>query len=132
MTTTKRSRRARTGVRAQSSIERLERELPPTLAQFSRRMRTQLGRLERQIERTGTRYRRTWTRLLRDASHQLGRFEAEGEARWRRLGTTARSEALRVLRRLERELEPKRRRRPARRVPVQRPGPPAEATGSGI
>jgi hypothetical protein len=132
MSTTKRSQRTRRETRVRSSIQRLEHELPPTLAQFSRRVRGKLGRLERQIERAEARYRRQWTRLLRDASHQLGRFEAEGEARWRRLGTAARSEALRVLRRLERELEPKRRRRPARRAPEQTSGQPAEATGSGI
>jgi hypothetical protein len=44
------------------------------------------------------------TRLLREASHLLGQLEAEGETRWKRLTSRARADALRVLRRLEREL----------------------------
>jgi hypothetical protein len=132
MTTRKRSPRKPASSRLRGSIERLEHELPPTLGQFSRRVRSELGRLERQIERAGGRYRRQWTRLLRDASHQLGRFETEGEVRWRRLGSAARSEALRVLRRLERELEPTKRRRPTRRAPARTRAQPEEAKGSGI
>jgi hypothetical protein len=102
-------------------------ELPPSLAQFSRRVRTRLTQLERRIERAEARTRRRWTRLLRDASHRLGRFQAEGERRWRRLTARARREALQVLRRLERELEPPRR----RRRPAGRPRT-VEQSGSGI
>ena len=39
--------------------------------------------------------------MLRDASHRLGRFEAEGERRWKNLTGEARREALQLLRRLE-------------------------------
>jgi hypothetical protein len=38
---------------------------------------------------------------LREASHALGRLEAEGERRWRKLAVPARREALRLLQRLE-------------------------------
>jgi len=47
--------------------------------------------------------------MLRDASHRLGRFEAEGERRWKNLTGEARREALQLLRRLERKFEPRRR-----------------------
>jgi hypothetical protein len=47
--------------------------------------------------------------MLRDASHRLGRFEAEGERRWKDLTGEARREALQLLRRLEKTLEPRRR-----------------------
>jgi hypothetical protein len=90
----------------QRSIARIEGELPPTLAQFSRRIRVGLGDLEKRLERAGAVYRRRGTRLLREASHQLGRFEAEGELRWRRLTARARREASQLLHRLERELGP--------------------------
>jgi hypothetical protein len=100
----------------QRSIARIEGELPPTLAQFSRRMQTRLGDLEKRLEKAGAAYRRRGMRLLREASHRLGRFEAEGELRWRRLTARARREALQVLRRLERELGPPRGARKTRKA----------------
>lgn len=96
--------RRRTTTRVSRSLARLEGDLPPTLAQFSRRVRRELTRLERQIVRARARYRGQGTRLLRDASHLLGQLEAEGEARWKKLTTRARADALRVLRRLEKEI----------------------------
>lgn len=100
--------RARRKTRAslQRSLARMEEELPRTLAQFSRRVQARLGDLEKRLQKAGAVYRRRGTRLLREASHQLGRFEAEGELRWRRLTARARRDALQVLRRLERELGP--------------------------
>ena len=84
---TARSRRA-------AAVARIEQELPPTLRQYSKRVRVGLTRLERKIEKAEARTRRTTARALRDLSHQLGRFEAEGERRWRRLTSRARREAL--------------------------------------
>jgi hypothetical protein len=130
------------------SIARIEEELPATLTQFSRRMGARLGDLEARIEKAGAVYRRRWTRLLREASHQLGRFEAEGELRWRRLTARARRDALQLLRRLEREIGPsgrkrkagrkvatlRRRKRTARKAAgrAARVTPRIEAVGSGI
>ena len=84
-------------------------ELPASLDQFSRRARVGLTRLEGTVEKAEARYRRQAARMLRDASHRLGRFEAEGERRWKNLKGEARREALQLLRRLERTLEPRRR-----------------------
>jgi len=92
--------------RALGVLGRLERELPPTLRQFSRRVRTGLTRLEREIVNARSLARGEATRLLRDASQALGRYEAYGERQWRRLTTPARREALRILRRLEKALAP--------------------------
>jgi hypothetical protein len=111
--TTQARRKTRASLRR--SIARIEDELPATLAQFSRRMGARLGDLEGRIEKAGAVYRRRWTRLLREASHRLGRFEAEGELRWRRLTARTRREALQLLRRLERELAPAGRPRKAAR-----------------
>ena len=115
---------------ARSTLARLEEELPDTLAQISTQVRRRLTRLEREIQRSAA--SRRFTRLLRDASHQLGRWEAEGERRWRKLGTTARKDAARLLRRLERAIEPppRPRRKKAPRKPA-RPGT-TESGGSGI
>jgi hypothetical protein len=140
--------RARRKTRAslKRSIARIEEELPATLSQFSRRMGARLGDLEARIEKAGAVYRRRSTRLLREASHQLGRFEAEGELRWKRLTARARRDALKLLRRLEREIGPsrrkagrkvatlRRRKRTARKA-VGRAAqgtPRIEAVGSGI
>jgi hypothetical protein len=107
-------------------------------------MGARLGELEARIEKAGTAYRRRWTRLLREASHQLGRFEAEGELRWRRLTARARRDAVQLLRRLEREIghdgrqrkaarrkgaTPHRRKRSTRKASVT---PRLEVAGSGI
>ena len=98
------SKARRTGTRVSRSLARLEGDLPPTLAQFSRRVGRELTRLDRQIVRARARYRGQGTRLLRDASHLLGQLEAAGEKRWKKLTSRARADALRVLRRLEKEI----------------------------
>jgi SAM-dependent methyltransferase len=90
--------------------------------------------LEKQIESAQLDARRRWTRLLREVSHQLGRLESEGERRWRVQSLQARREAVRLLQRLEKAIEPpkatKRRKAPARKpsaaarppaAPLQRP-----------
>lgn len=90
-----------------TTLARMERELPDTLREFSVRVRKRLGQLERTVVRAEARYQREGVRALRNASHQLGRFEAEGEQRWKRLTAEARREALLVLRRMEKVLEGK-------------------------
>jgi hypothetical protein len=106
-TTRARVKAART--QAKRTMDRIESELPPTLAQFSRDVRSRLGRLEKEIVAAEARTRRNLTRLLRDASHQLGRIEAQGQRRWRKLTTQARRDAVRTLRRLEKAVAPPKR-----------------------
>lgn len=113
----------------------LERELPPTLAQFSRDVRRRLGQVEKRIHAAEVSTRRSFTRVLREASHQLGHFEAQGERRWRKLTAQARKDALRVLRRLERALEPPKPKRTAKKKSARkgvRRTTRSEASGSGI
>jgi hypothetical protein len=81
-------------------------ELPPTLRDYAKQVRSRLDGLERQITRTSVDVRRRGARLLREASHQLGRLEAEGEAGWRRLATPYRRQLADLLRRLEKALAP--------------------------
>jgi hypothetical protein len=115
-------------------------ELPPTLAQFARRVGSALGGVEKQIHTAEVAYRKQFTKLLREASRQLGRIEAQGEKRWRTLTTQARRDAAKLLLRLEKAVEPphrKVRRKAARPQPVAAvPAPPAaapiELTGTGI
>jgi len=130
-TTPKKATRKRSG-----TASRIEQEFPPTLGDFSRQVRRQLNALERNLEKTEWRYRRQATRALRDASHQLGRFEAMGERAWKKLTAQARSEVLGVLRRVEKAVEgpkppvKKAVKRPARKAPARRR--PLESSGSGI
>jgi hypothetical protein len=83
-------------------------ELPPTLRDYAKQVRGRLDRLEREISRASVDVRRRAARLLRDASHQLGRLEAEGEAGWRRLTSPYRRQLIDLLRRLEKALAPPR------------------------
>ena len=100
--TTRKVARTKTKARqAKSAWARLDQDLPANLRDFSRRVRAGLSRLERDIVKAQARTRRQAARLLREASHTLGRFEAEGVRRWRKLANPARREAKRLLRRLE-------------------------------
>lgn len=83
-------------------------EFPQSLDQFSRQIRKNLSSLEKQINRAGKEYRRGTVSLLRDVSHQLGHFEALGERRWKTLTNNARSDVAKLLRRLEKVVEPPR------------------------
>jgi hypothetical protein len=123
-------RRSTQASRGKPAFERLEDEFPADLRDFSRRVRRDLTRLERQIDTARRDARRRWTKVLREVSHQLGHLEAQGERRWRRLNLQARRDAVKVLRRLERAIEPPKRKRKARSKP--KPAAPLEASGAGI
>ena len=86
----------------------------------TRRARAALARLEQEIQRAQANPRREAARLLREASHALGRWETEGERQWRRLAGPARREALRLLHRLEAALEAPKRRKAVRRITRRR------------
>ena len=102
--------------RAEVALARLEQDLPPSLKEFSRQVQRGLTALEVEIQRAQANPRREFARLLRETSHTLGRLEAEGERRWRKLTAPARREALRLLRRLEGALATPRRKTARRRA----------------
>jgi len=128
---TRKARRRVSALRgkAKTTIQRIEEELPPELRQYARRMRQGLSRLEKQLASAQAGARRRWAQLLREASHQLGRVEALGEREWRKRTTQARRDAVKLLRRLEKAIEPRRaaapRRKPAKRAVVHAPAPQA-------
>jgi hypothetical protein len=106
-TTKKKPARRKLGTgRARQVLARMEGDLPPNLAEFSRRVRRGLTRLERQIETARAGTARRSTGALREASRTLGRLEAQGQKRWKKLSTQTRKDAARVLRRLEKVIEP--------------------------
>lgn len=95
-----------TGSGLSATLGRLE--LPPTLRDYASQVRGRLDRLERELTKAQVDVRRRAARLLREASHQLGRLEAEGEAGWRRLTAPYRRQLVDLLRRLEKAVAPTR------------------------
>jgi len=110
--TARKSSRAKTG---KTALEQLEADLPPNLRDFSRRVRRGLVQLEKRIEKDGRDARRRGVRMLREASHQLGQLEAQGEREWKRQTQRARRAAVSLLRRLERAIQPPRKKRPRKK-----------------
>jgi hypothetical protein len=77
-----------------------------------------LGRLERQLPAPLRRMLRDLVRNLREAQRQLDAARAERDKRWQKLQTQLRSDAARMLRALEKRVEPgpkTRRARPRKR-----------------
>jgi len=123
-----RKKRPRVAARGATALERIESELPATLKEYGKRLRRALTRLEVDIERGEKRARRTATRLLREASHQLGALEARGEREWKRRTTQARREAVRLLRKVEKAIEPPNRKARTRKTGIGRKKPAAAKT----
>jgi hypothetical protein len=92
--------------RKSASLAGIEFELPRNLEDFRKSVQANLTRLEKEVERGSVWARRRAARLLREASHQLGRVEEKGEAGWRRLAEPYRNDLVRLLRRLERAVRP--------------------------
>ena len=91
---------------ARSAFARIEAELPVNLRDYVREVEAQLNHLEKRIEEAGSSARKRATRLLREASKQLGSLEERGEAAWGRLTAPYRKEAVALLDRLEAAIAP--------------------------
>ena len=90
---------------------RIEEGLPKTLRDFGKQVRRNLDQLERDIERAIPVARKRTARIIRDASHELGRIEERGEVFWRKGVAQATREARKMtkdaqslLRKLERSV----------------------------
>ena len=113
------------GRRSNNPLSRLEGQLPATLREYTGELRKRLDRLERDVTRAQLAARRRAARLLREASHQLGRLEVAGEAGWRKLGASYQKDLVSLLKRLEKALAPPAARKPARK---KKPAAPRAAT----
>ena len=111
-------KRTATGGRLGAAFSRLE--LPPTLRDYADQVRHRLDGLEREVTRTSTDVRRRAARLIREASHQLGRLEAKGEAGWSRLTRPYRRQLVDLLGRLEKAVAPQPARKKVSRKTVRR------------
>jgi hypothetical protein len=74
--------------------------LPKSLSAFGRQLRRDLNAIEKQIEIAGKDTRRSLTRIVRDASHQLGALEARGEREWRNLSRAAEKDIAKITKRI--------------------------------
>ncbi len=94
-------------------------------------MTTRLNRLEKQLDKAEGRYRREWTRTLKNVSRQLGQFEAAGEKRWKKLTDAPRRDAVRLLRKLEKAIEPsKAKKAPRKKAPARKKAAAQRPAGS--
>ena len=105
---------------SKSPLDLLEASLPKDLRTYAHRMRRNLARIEKQIETARLARRRRFVSMLKEASHRLGRLEAEGEKRFRQQTTKARRDAVKLLHRIERAIEPKPKRKAARKKAASR------------
>ncbi|MBS1105770.1 MAG: hypothetical protein H6Q91_1272 [Deltaproteobacteria bacterium] len=111
--------------RRSNPLSRLEGQLPATLREYAAELRKRLDRLERDITKAQMEARRRAARLLREASHQLGRLEVAGEAGWRKLGASYQKDLVALLKRLEKAVAP-----PAARKPARKPARKKRVAGS--
>ena len=111
--TTKRSTKA-----TKSPVDRIEERLPATLREYAQRVRRELSRIERDVERATAAARKQAIKLLRLASHELGRLEERGEKEWLRISTPYRRRAANLLSQLQKAVAPPAdaRRRPTRKA----------------
>jgi len=77
-------------------------KLPKSLSAFSREFRRDLNAIEKEIESAGRDARRGLTRVMRDASHQLGVLEARGQKEWRSVSKKAQAEIERTVKKVKR------------------------------
>lgn len=121
---TRKKKSARSGSR--NAFARIEDQLPPTLREYAGELRKRLDRLERELTKAQLEARKRAARLLREASHQLGRLEVGGEAAWRKLGASYQKDLVALLKRIEKVVSPPAKpRRPARKKSASRAKEPA-------
>jgi hypothetical protein len=84
------------------AAELLGEELPKSLKALSRQLRRDFNAIEKQLDTAKAGTRRSLSRVVRDASHQLGKLEARGQKEWRAMSTRARNEVQRTVKRVRR------------------------------
>lgn len=101
MATAKKVKKSKIG-----TVARIESNLPRTLREYSRSVQRELTRIERDVEKVTATTRKKGIKLLREASHELGRLEQQGEKAWQRLSTPYRRQAVTLLKQLEKAVAP--------------------------
>ena len=107
--------------RRKGPIARLEEELPKTLREYTKEVNKRLNHLEREVERGQAQARRRAARLIRQASHELGKHSGKGEKGWRGLTAPYRRDAVHLLRRLERAVAPARKKASRKKARRKKP-----------
>jgi hypothetical protein len=102
---------------ARAAVARLQTELPATMRGYTKEVRARLTRLEGQVEKARAQASRRGTKLLREASEYLGRLEARGEKEFRK----RRGDAVKLLKRLEKAVQPPSGRKTVRKKAAPKP-----------
>lgn len=79
----------------------LGERLPASMSALTRQIRRDLNAIEKEIQTAGKDARRGLTRVMRDASHQLGVLETRGQKGWRTMSRKARGEVERLVKRVQ-------------------------------
>lgn len=91
---------------SRGAVARFEGELPKTLREYSRNVRKELTRIERDVEKVTAATRKRGIKLFREASYELGKLEQQGEKAWTRLTNPYRRKAVSLLKQLEKAVAP--------------------------
>ena len=89
---------------AKKKASALGSELPKSLSHFGDQLRRDLNKVEKQVETAGRNARRSLTRLVRDASHQLGSLEARGQREWKKRSKQAEKDVQRIVNRVKKAI----------------------------
>ena len=84
-----------------ASVDLVGSNLPKSLKAFGKQLRRDLNAIEKQIEVATKDTRRGLTRIVRDASHQLGVLETRGEREWRKLSRNAEKDLQKIVKRVK-------------------------------
>lgn len=98
-TTRKKTARKKTARKGAAAL--LGERLPASVSALTRELRKDLNSIEKEIQSAGKDARRGLTRVMRDASHQLGALEARGQKGWRTMSRKARGEVERIVKRVQ-------------------------------
>jgi hypothetical protein len=86
----------------------LGERLPASVSALTKELRADLNAIEKEIQTAGKDARRGLTRVMRDASHQLGVLEARGQKGWRTMSRKARGEVERIVKRVRQAIQKRR------------------------
>ncbi len=98
-----------------SALARIEPDLPPTLRDYSKDVRKQLTKLEKEVASAQASASKRGTKLIREASEMLGRLEERGERQWRKLSAPYLRDAVKLLGQIQKAIAPPKKKKSRRK-----------------
>lgn len=112
---TRKKKAARKKGMVRSALARIEPDLPPTLRDYSKDVRKQLTKLEKDVASAQASASKRGTKLIREASEMLGRLEERGERQWRKLSAPYRRDAVKLLEQMQKAIAPPKKKKSRRK-----------------